>query len=140
MVLYGFEQSLFPSDETSSNCSVATNSSCEIEHDRFQYCGINDCQNATLIEKYLDQYKPVSPVPLYVLLGFALIMEIGAILIHAFLVPNNESFKKKTKHFEQEMALMGDKTIDKTDGVNSAEKVSFVYFDICNMRSPTLTF
>lgn len=106
-VLYGFNQSPLPSEDMSANCSNATNSSCEIDEDRFQYCGINDCQNSTLIEKYLNQYKLVDQVPLYVLLGSAILMEIIATLIHVFLVPSDETFKEKTKYFEQEMALMG---------------------------------
>ena len=109
VILYGFDPIFTPSEEVPENCTSSGNNSCTTNPDRLQFCGAHDCQNATIIETNISQYKPLNPLSLYVLIGSAVFLELTGTLVHVFFVPSDKTFEKKTKQFEQEMQPLQEK-------------------------------
>lgn len=100
--LYGLDPVALPSPYSEMNCTNSNGSSCDIvTADDYQYCGINDCQNATIIEESIEKYKPVNPTSFYILLAVCFALVAIATLIQIFLVPNDNEFKKRKLQLEK---------------------------------------
>lgn len=107
IILYGYEQL---EDSSITNSSIVNS----FETD-YSSCGAADCQNATIVEERIGQYKPVNRVSLYVLIGVALVLEVSSILIHAIFLPNEQKLIKTTEFYKQSM-------ISKDDDKNCSNK------------------
>jgi len=71
----------------STHAYAVENETVVLSTSKYQYCGVNDCQNAEIIEESIDQYVPTNQITLYVLTGCLLLMMAMGLVCHVFLVP-----------------------------------------------------
>lgn len=65
--------------------------------DDFTNCGRNDCQAEGVVQSHMNQYRPDSPITLYILIGILCILGVISILVHYLLLPDIGSYYKNTK-------------------------------------------
>nr|XP_039256243.1 protein unc-93 homolog A-like [Styela clava] len=93
VILYGFDQS-----ENANYSNMSLGNISEVD---YSICGSADCQNETIVSENILNYKPVNKISLYVLISIALLLELTATLVHAFLLPNEDDFKNKSLQISQ---------------------------------------
>ncbi|XP_039258009.2 protein unc-93 homolog A-like [Styela clava] len=92
--------------------------------DPYQYCGVDDCQDPTVVSESIDQYVPPDKTSIYILIFSASALTIISILLHAFVYPGLGVFSHK---LEKEKDRVTSKTTEqKFESLDSKKKISVI--------------
>lgn len=129
VVLYGFDQIPIPSLESHEECNslnstiLPNTTNCISNQTLYKFCGINDCQDAEVINQAINHYQPVNKLSLYVLIGVCFLLAVGSALVHGFLIPNDKTIERKQKYYKSQMAMLQRKNdVDQGNPMNDEDK------------------
>lgn len=107
-----------------------------VETNNFQYCGANDCQNATVVNESLDKYVPASKLSVYVLMAILTLLCISAIIMHIIFIPDTGEFGMSRRASRAVHIKLREEVVDiMKDDNNNANKHKKESIDINNVNS-----
>ncbi|XP_039258095.2 protein unc-93 homolog A-like [Styela clava] len=114
-ILYGISAAISSgSDETAivPNVTATPNITTSVALvDPYRYCGVNDCQDPSVVSESIDQYVPPAKISVIVLITVASSLCISAVLIHALIYPGIGSFSHKLEQIKELVVNSNDVSI-----------------------------